>query len=175
MNNIKCMLKKRLYSDLKVDTMKQTITCVTIRNETCIVLLCDMKVGVSFIKTWFPILNKFNHFILIGPSFSFQSIQFLDQHLSKIYYEILHPNDISFDKTSHYYVPQYRLLNQKEQYNICKKYGDQSKFPCMISKKDAIAKYMGFRSGDMVEIKCNSLISGYSIYYRQIIDASNSV
>ena len=62
MNNIKCMLKKRLCSDLKVDTIKQTITCITIRDETCIVLLCDMKVGVSFIKTWFPILNKFDHF-----------------------------------------------------------------------------------------------------------------
>ena len=169
------MLKKRLYSDFKVDKNKQTITCKTNRNETCVVLLCDMKVGVSYMKTWFSILNKFDHFILVGPSFSFQSIQYLNQNLSKIYYEILHPDDVCFDKTSHYYVPQYRLLNQKEKYDICKKYGDQSKFPCMISKKDAIAKYMGFRPGDMVEIKCSSLISGYSVYYRQIIDISSSV
>lgn len=55
-----------------------------------------------------------------------------------------------FNYSKHQLVPRHRLLDDKERTDISKKY-EIAKFP-RIESQDAMAKYLGARPGDVVEV-----------------------
>jgi DNA-directed RNA polymerase I, II, and III subunit RPABC1 len=55
-----------------------------------------------------------------------------------------------FNYSKHYLVPKQRLLDDKERAEVSKKF-DLSKLP-RIESQDAMAKYLGARPGDVVEV-----------------------
>lgn len=55
-----------------------------------------------------------------------------------------------FNYSKHQLVPKHRLLDDKERTDIAKKY-EIAKFP-RIESQDAMAKYLGARPGDVVEV-----------------------
>jgi DNA-directed RNA polymerase subunit H (RpoH/RPB5) len=75
--------------------------------------------------------------------------------------------NFSFNPTKHELVPPHRKLNNEEVKNIMTEYMIKSKsnFP-FILKTDIIAKWLGLKIGDIVEITHYNVNSGMSLYYR---------
>ena len=100
---------------------------------------------------------------------SFQAIAHLKK--SKFYWEVLSYTDTCFDKMSHSLLPKYKLLCESDVQEVEKKYGPRKLFHKMIARQDAIAKFMDYRVGDVVEICSKSAIAGNTITYRLVIDS----
>jgi DNA-directed RNA polymerase subunit H len=110
--------------------------------------------------------------ILITKGISFQAISMLDS--LKYTWEVLSFDDIEFDIFAHNYVPDYRVLSPRELEGVERIYGSKDKFPRMIASVDPVARYMGFRTGDVLEIKTYDISTGGRTSYR-IVVSNNSV
>lgn len=79
-------------------------------------------------------------------------------------------NDLYFNPTKHFLVDKHRKLNQKETTDIMNKYNVtiKSKFPTIL-KSDPIARWLGLKTGDIVEIDRYNPNSGLYKYYRACI------
>ena len=76
-------------------------------------------------------------------------------------------NELQFNPTKHQLVPPHRKLNQEESTDIMTKYLIQSKLQMpIIPKTDVIAKWLGLKQGEIVEIIRHNENSGKSYYYR---------
>jgi DNA-directed RNA polymerase subunit H (RpoH/RPB5) len=76
-------------------------------------------------------------------------------------------NELQFNPTKHQLVPPHRKLNQEESTEIMTKYLIKSKLQMpIIPKTDVIAKWLGLKQGEIVEIIRHNENSGKSYYYR---------
>jgi len=76
-------------------------------------------------------------------------------------------NNLLFNPTKHKLVPKHRKLNNEETIEIMDKYLIKSKLQMpMILQNDVIAKWIGLKQGDIVEITRYNENSGISYYYR---------
>jgi DNA-directed RNA polymerase subunit H (RpoH/RPB5) len=76
-------------------------------------------------------------------------------------------NELQFNPTKHQLVPPHRKLNQEESTDIMTKYLIKSKLQMpIIPKTDVIAKWLGLKQGEIVEIIRHNENSGKSYYYR---------
>ncbi len=69
----------------------------------------------------------------------------------------------------HVLVPKARVLSKKEVEEILKKYGVTIEQLPKILSEDPLAKELGAKKGDVIEIIRNSPIAGESIYYRVVV------
>jgi DNA-directed RNA polymerase subunit H (RpoH/RPB5) len=76
-------------------------------------------------------------------------------------------NELQFNPTKHHLVPPHRKLSQDESTEIMTKYLIKSKLQMpLIPKTDVIAKWLGLKQGEFVEIIRHNENSGKSYYYR---------
>jgi DNA-directed RNA polymerase subunit H (RpoH/RPB5) len=76
-------------------------------------------------------------------------------------------NELQFNPTEHQLVPEHRKLNQQESTEIMSKYLIKNKLNMpIILKTDVIAKWLGLKQGEIVEITRHNENSGKSYYYR---------
>jgi DNA-directed RNA polymerase I, II, and III subunit RPABC1 len=76
-------------------------------------------------------------------------------------------NQLLFNPTKHHLVPKHRKLTLTETNNIMEKYLIKSKAQMpMIMHNDVIAKWLGLKQGEIVEIIRYNENSGKSFYYR---------
>jgi DNA-directed RNA polymerase I, II, and III subunit RPABC1 len=76
-------------------------------------------------------------------------------------------NELQFNPTKHQLVPPHRKLSTDETTEIMNKYLVKSKLQMpIILKTDVIAKWLGLKQGDIVEIIRYNENSGKSYYYR---------
>jgi len=76
-------------------------------------------------------------------------------------------NNLLFNPTKHKLVPKHRKLNNEETIEIMDKYLIKSKIQMpMIMHNDVIAKWLGLKQGEIVEITRYNENSGISYYYR---------
>lgn len=113
-------------------------------------------------------MKKNIHFIFVTDSVSFQAID----HLGSLpcYWEILSYNDTACAKNIHIYVPKYTLMDENQIKKLEKKIGPRKHFKKMIFRVDAMARFMDFRIGDVLEIEKSSIIGGKNTSYRIVID-----
>lgn len=133
----------------------------------------NSAVGKNEISQYCSHLSDLDHVILIADAVSFQAVDYMKQ--SSFYWEILSYHDTSCDKMEHRLVPLYKILSETEIKNIEKKYGSRDKFPKMVVGLDAIARFMDFRLGDVVEIRKRSSIVGVALNYRQLVDSDSLI
>jgi DNA-directed RNA polymerase subunit H (RpoH/RPB5) len=77
---------------------------------------------------------------------------------------------LQFDITTHRKVPAHRLLNDTEKTLLEKKFpGDQKRIHPLITCQDPMAKWIGARPGDVVEIIRFSATAGATPYYRYCV------
>ena len=75
--------------------------------------------------------------------------------------------DLLFNPTKHHYVPPHRKLSTEESKEIMDKYLIKSKLQLpIILHTDVIAKWLGLKQGDIVEITRYNENSGKCYYYR---------
>ena len=75
--------------------------------------------------------------------------------------------DLLFNPTKHHYVPPHRKLSVDEGKDVMENYNLKSKLQMpIILHTDRIAKWIGMKQGDIVEITRYNENSGKSYYYR---------
>jgi len=76
-------------------------------------------------------------------------------------------NQLLFNPTKHKLVPKHRKLTTEEANAIMEKYMIKNKLQMpMILHNDVIAKWLGLKQGEIVEITRYNENSGKSFYYR---------
>jgi DNA-directed RNA polymerase subunit H (RpoH/RPB5) len=85
----------------------------------------------------------------------------------KVNAQVFYIKELLYNPLHHVLVPKFRILSKEEIEKVKNKYHVQrlNQFP-LIKKHDAIAKFIGIRIGDVVEITNKSRNGGTNIYYR---------
>jgi DNA-directed RNA polymerase subunit H (RpoH/RPB5) len=124
----------------------------------------------SFIKDYngkYNIIIVFNNDILTSPTIALLSN--IDKSLQKKngILQYFHINELLFNPTKHELVPKHRKLSNEEAKEIMDKYMIKTKLQMpFILHTDTIAKWIGLKQGDLVEITRYNENSGKSYYYR---------
>lgn len=83
-------------------------------------------------------------------------------------YEVFLTKSLLFNITKHILVPKHVLATDKEIEELLEQYKvTKSQLP-RLPPTDPVAKYYGFKNGDIVKIFRQSDMTGESIYYRQV-------
>lgn len=91
------------------------------------------------------------------------------QHSDK--FQLFHSGQLQFDITTHRKVPIHRILSEEEKKVFVEKYHIsklEDQMP-MIDSQDPLAKWIGAKPGDVVEIMRRSETSGSTPYYRYCV------
>lgn len=82
--------------------------------------------------------------------------------------QLFHVGQLQFDLTTHRKVPSHRILNAEERDAFLKKFHVQDPLTQMplIDSQDMMARWIGARPGDIVEIIRKSETAGGTPYYR---------
>jgi DNA-directed RNA polymerase I, II, and III subunit RPABC1 len=124
----------------------------------------------GFVKEFngkYNIILIFNNDLLTTPSIT--QLNLIDKILQKKngMLQFFQIKDLLFNPTKHQYVPPHRKLSIEESKEIMEKYLIKSKLQMpIILHTDVIAKWLGLKQGDIVEITRYNENSGKSYYYR---------
>lgn len=134
----------------------------------------QLKKSKSNIESFIDAYNGKNNIILIfgndiltTPTIS--QLNSIDKILQKKkgmlqYFQL---NELQFNPTKHQLVPPHRKLNNDETTEIMNKYLIKNKLQMpIILRTDVIAKWLGLKQGEIVEITRYNENSGKSYYYR---------
>lgn len=134
----------------------------------------QLKKSKSNIESFIDAYNGKNNIILIfgndiltTPTIS--QLNSIDKILQKKkgmlqYFQL---NELQFNPTKHQLVPPHRKLNNDETTEIMNKYLIKNKLQMpIILRTDVIAKWLGLKQGEVVEITRYNENSGKSYYYR---------
>jgi DNA-directed RNA polymerase subunit H (RpoH/RPB5) len=134
----------------------------------------DLKKNSSYIEGFvkkyngkYNIILIFNNDILTTPSIT--SLSLIDKILQKKggMLQYFHLNELLFNPTKHTLVPPHRKLSLEESKEIMDKYMIKSKLQMpLILHTDVIARWIGLKQGDLVEIIRYNENSGKCYYYR---------
>ena len=115
----------------------------------------------------YNIIIVFNNDLLTSPSIT--QLTLIDKILQKKngMLQYFHINDLLFNPLKHELVPPHRKLSVDEGKEIMTKYNIKTKLQMpLILSTDKIAKWIGLKQGDIVEIIRYNENSGKSYYYR---------
>jgi DNA-directed RNA polymerase subunit H (RpoH/RPB5) len=124
----------------------------------------------GFVNTYngkYNIILIFNNDILTTPTIT--QLNLIDKILQKKkgMLQFFQINELLFNPTKHQLVPPHRKLKPDEATEIMNKYLIKSKLQMpLILKTDVIAKWLGLKQGEIVEIIRYNENSGKSYYYR---------
>lgn len=80
--------------------------------------------------------------------------------------EVFRYFELQNDLFSNELIPEHRILNKKEVDTLIEEYNIKAKEISKMDKVDFVARYLGMKVGDWVEIKRPSITSGVAIAYR---------
>lgn len=124
----------------------------------------------GFVKEFngkYNLILVFNNDLLTTPSIT--QLTIIDKLLQKKngMLQYFHMNELMFNPTKHEMVPKHRKLTQDEIKEIMDKYMCKNKLQMpIILHTDRIAKWIGLKQGEVVEITRYNENSGKSYYYR---------
>jgi DNA-directed RNA polymerase I, II, and III subunit RPABC1 len=85
--------------------------------------------------------------------------------------QIFHKKQLLFDITTHRKVSPHRILTNEEKNVVLERYRANPDFMPQIDSQDAMAKWIGARPGDIVEILRKSETAGSTPYYRVCVES----
>jgi DNA-directed RNA polymerase subunit H (RpoH/RPB5) len=137
-------------------------------------IMDDLKKNSSFIEGFvkkyhskYNIILVFNNDVLTTPLMT--TLGLIDKTLQKKggILQYFNMNELLFNPTKHELVPPHRKLSVDESKEIMEKYMIKSKLQMpLILHTDVIAKWIGLKQGDIVEITRYNQNSGKCYYYR---------
>ena len=151
-------LTKKLRQDI-IEELKKNKTNI----ET---IITDSKTDNKY-NGKYNIILIFGNDILTTPTVT--QLNLIDKVLQKKkgMLQFFQLNELQFNPTEHQLVPEHRKLNPQESTDIMTKYLIKSKLQMpIIPKTDVIAKWLGLKQGEIVEITRHNENSGKSYYYR---------
>lgn len=168
--------REEFYNDINIlefHTDNTTIIFALTKNLR-VNIIEQLKKNKSNIDTFvnayngkYNIILIFNNDILTTPTIT--QLNLIDKILQKKkgMLQFFQINELQFNPTKHQLVPPHRKLNAEETTEIMNKYLVKSKLQLpLILKTDRIAKWLGLKQGEIVEIIRYNENSGKSYYYR---------
>lgn len=142
----------------------------TLRTNIIDILKKNKSNMEGFVKDFngrYNIILVFNNDILTSPSIT--QLNIIDKILQKKngMLQYFHINELLFNPTKHDLVPPHRKLSADEVKDVMEKYLIKNKLQMpLILHTDVIAKWIGLKQNDVVEIIRYNENSGKSYYYR---------
>lgn len=132
----------------------------------------DEKMGK---RTFEVLLDQYErenifHMIFVLPQSPSPAVMSMNQSMVKFDIEFFSMEELKFNKTKHFWVPKHRILSEEERENVLSALKLEPNDLPKILKSDAIAKYLGAKQNDIVEIIRNSKTAGESRYFRTVVD-----
>lgn len=87
--------------------------------------------------------------------------------------QIFHKKQLIFDITTHRKVSPHRILTNEERNKVLELYRAKVDFMPQIDSQDAMAKWIGARPGDVIEILRKSETAGSVPYYRVCVESAS--
>jgi len=115
----------------------------------------------------YNLILVFNNDILTTPSIT--ALSLIDKNFQKKggMLQFFHLNELLFNPTKHHLVPPHRRMTIEESKEVMDKYMIKSKGQMpLILHTDVIAKWIGLKQGELVEITRYNENSGKYYYYR---------
>ena len=145
----------------------------TLRTNIIDILKKNKSNMEGFVKDFngrYNIILVFNNDLLTSPSIT--QLNIIDKILQKKngMLQYFHINELLFNPTKHDLVPPHRKLSADEVKDVMEKYLIKNKLQMpLILHTDVIAKWIGLKQNDVVEIIRYNENSGKSYYYRFIL------
>lgn len=142
----------------------------TLRTNIIDILKKNKSNMEGFVKDFngrYNIILVFNNDLLTSPSIT--QLNIIDKILQKKngMLQYFHMNELLFNPTKHDLVPPHRKLSPDEVKDVMEKYLIKNKLQMpLILHTDVIAKWIGLKQNDVVEIIRYNENSGKSYYYR---------
>jgi DNA-directed RNA polymerase subunit H (RpoH/RPB5) len=142
----------------------------TLRTNIIDILKKNKSNMEGFVKDFngrYNIILVFNNDLLTSPSIT--QLNIIDKILQKKngMLQYFHINELLFNPTKHDLVPPHRKLSADEVKDVMEKYLIKNKLQMpLILHTDVIAKWIGLKQNDVVEIIRYNENSGKSYYYR---------
>jgi DNA-directed RNA polymerase subunit H (RpoH/RPB5) len=157
------MFTQRGYSSIeKVEDRIEAIK--TDNKKMCVFLLHTKKLNTDKIHEFITKMNNINikHSIIFYTDIITPTAKKIIENLPSINIkvELFQECELMFNITKHRYQPQFKLLSKTETETFKNKFG--TKFPIML-KSDPIAKFFGYKSGNIIEITTKNSYVTYSI------------
>ena len=177
--NIKNLLKQRNFKEIEIDDSsekgKKIVRAIytpsdSSKKESVMVYIWppDESVGVAHARAMIKNFNKQkikNRFVIGSNKFTrMAKIHFEENNVEYILTDLLMLNILE-----HEYVPQHRILTNKEVEEILNKLKIERIQLPNILMTDPVAKIIGANEGNVIEIIRNSKTAGSSIAYRHVI------
>lgn len=132
----------------------------------------DEKMGKKLFETLLDDYENDNvfHVIFVLPHMPSPAVMAMTQTITKFDIEFFSMDELKFNKTKHMWVPAHRILSKEEKSGVLGSLKLEPNNLPKILRSDVIARYLGARQGDVVEICRKSKTAGESVYYRIVID-----
>ena len=123
-------------------------------SKMCVFISNYPRFNVETIHEYISMMNKMEiyHSIIVYKDTVTPVAKKIIEESSDLNIELFHVNELQYNITKHYLVPQHQLLFKKNTVgcsNFKKKYS--SKFP-LLQKNDPVARFYGFDTGDIIKI-----------------------
>lgn len=110
------------------------------------------------------------HIIFVVPQMPSPAVMSMTQSIEKFDIEFFSMEELRFNKTRHTWVPVHRILSKDEKENVLGGLKLEPSDLPKILKSDVIARYLGAKQGEVIEIIRKSKTAGESMYYRIVVD-----
>ena len=98
-------------------------------------------------------------------------VKFINQELSKGHFiQVYGVKNFTFNISKHIYVPKHTIVSKEKQKEIVELYRTKIERLPRILREDAMAKFIGAKPGDLIEIKGYSETAGFINKYRLCVD-----
>lgn len=149
MQNCIDMFTVRGYTNIAPDYDEYKIYAENTKNENneyiCLCILNQLKLNKESIKYYYQYFKE-NHIhrgILVYTNSYTSSVKKIIQGVD-MYLELFCIDDLKYNLLKHEYVPKHEKIGTTQTI-------DATNYPIML-KKDPVAKFMGFKSGDIIKI-----------------------
>jgi DNA-directed RNA polymerase subunit H (RpoH/RPB5) len=173
MDIIKVMLRQRGINTDVVEPIDTDFPAVVSKIEKVLVYVSNRsRISEKDIDTIIELTQKNGgdlSIVVVPIPPSATILTALRQKSDKI--QLFHTGQLQFDITTHRKVPSHRILNAEERNAFMDKFHilDPSTQMPMIDSQDMMAKWIGAKPGDIVEIMRKSETAGSTPYYRHCV------
>jgi DNA-directed RNA polymerase subunit H (RpoH/RPB5) len=139
----------------------------------------DTKISSSYMQRLKPFLeDETNKIIIVSDVNSKIYKQFMEYETSgnvnesSRTVEVFWDYELMIDLAAHDYVPEHSILTEEEEKEFFTQYDIKKKDMPKIKSTDPVARHYNMKPGQIIKILRPSETSGYSIYYRAVIQSS---
>ena len=178
-NNILIMLSERnildknklteIYDSIKNNINNSSIIDISHNDKNILINFIDIKISsIKKIENLDNIIdnNKINIFIV-----NYIQTKIWEKLIS-YNIEIFYKHELMINLIDHELIPEHKLLNNEEKTTFMSKYTNDLENLPKIKIYDPISRYYNAKINDIFRITRPSITSGYSIFYRVVINSS---